>query len=103
MSGTRTGRRARDVGILEGRTLPSGRVGRGPDPAYYSNSVLGTEAQAGAPPGAVESLAPRPSNPDGLYAGTVVAGVWKTTDATDSFPTWTPLTDHLPSLDISGL
>ena len=40
--------------------------------------------------GAVEALAPGPSNPDVLYVGTVNGGVWKTTDATDFLPSSTP-------------
>jgi photosystem II stability/assembly factor-like uncharacterized protein len=88
---------------LEGRALLSSWVEQGPAPIGYSSMVEGMDAQYSPVAGAVEALAPDPSNPDVLYAGTVNGGVWKTTDATDPFPTWLPLTDRLPSLAISDL
>ena len=44
-----------------------------------------------------------PTDPDILYIGAVNGGVWRTNNATDSNPTWTPLTDDLTSLSIGAL
>src|SRR5262245_40855067 len=45
--------------------------------------------------GAVQVLAPHPTKQNILYAGTTNGGIWKTTDAYDRDPNWTPLTDQL--------
>ena len=95
-------RRAWTVEMLEGRALMSSWIEQGPGP-ILNGDVAGHGAQHGSVAGAVEALAPDPSNPDVLYAGTVNGGIWKTTNATAASPTWVPLTDHLPSLAISDL
>jgi len=46
---------------------------------------------------------PHPTDPDVAWIGAVNGGVWKTTNATSSSPSWTPLTDHMPSLAIGAL
>ena len=48
--------------------------------------------------GAVNALAPHPTDPSVLYLGAVSGGLWKTTNATAANPNWTPLTDTLTSL-----
>jgi hypothetical protein len=53
--------------------------------------------------GAVEALAPHPSNADILYIGSVNGGIWRTTNATAAAPTWTRLTDGFATLSISAL
>jgi photosystem II stability/assembly factor-like uncharacterized protein len=53
--------------------------------------------------GAIHTVAAHPANPNILYAGAVNGGIWRTTDATAVTPTWTPLTDSLPSLSIGAL
>ena len=53
--------------------------------------------------GAIHTVLAHPSDPDILYVGTVNGGVWKTTDATDSNPDWTPLTDDMGSLSIGAM
>ncbi|MCA9084628.1 MAG: hypothetical protein KDA81_11260, partial [Planctomycetaceae bacterium] len=45
--------------------------------------------------GAVEKLLAHPTDPNILYAGTANGGVWKTTNATSSNPTWVPTTDFV--------
>jgi photosystem II stability/assembly factor-like uncharacterized protein len=50
--------------------------------------------------GAVNALAPHPTNPDILYLGAVNGGVWRTTNATAASPVWTPLMDAHSSLSI---
>ncbi len=54
--------------------------------------------------GAVETVLVNPANPDILFIGAVNGGVWETTNATSpNGPTWTPLTDSMPSLSIGAL
>lgn len=53
--------------------------------------------------GAVHAVLPHPGNADILYLGSVNGGVWKTTNATDEKPIWTPLTDTASSLSIGAL
>lgn len=75
-------------------------IERGPAPTL--------SAQVGVPPdfevsGAIQSIAAHPSNADILYIGAVNGGVWKTTNATAARPSWTPLTDNLPSQSIGAI
>src|SRR5437868_4696795 len=53
--------------------------------------------------GAVRGIAVQPNNPNVIYAATVNGGIWKTTNGTAASPTWTPLTDALPSLVASDI
>ena len=84
---------------LEGRALLAVWINQGPAPTNFGQDegVVGTGTAASpANPvsGAVEAVAPLPNNADVLYAATVNGGVWKTTDARDVSPAWTPLTDN---------
>ena len=53
--------------------------------------------------GAIHTVAAHPTNADILYIGATNGGVWKTTNATNSSPNWTPLTDQQGSLSIGAL
>ena len=53
--------------------------------------------------GRVTALAVDPTNAAVVYAGTADGGVWKTTNATGSTPSWTPLTDSQVTLAIGAL
>ncbi|HQU41252.1 MAG TPA: sialidase family protein, partial [Pirellulales bacterium] len=57
--------------------------------------------------GAVQTVLAPPASanePNTLYLGAVNGGIWKTTNANaPGGPTWTPLTDSMPSLSISDL
>lgn len=54
--------------------------------------------------GAVHTVVAHPTNANILYIGAVNGGVWRTTNATSpSGPTWTPLTDELPSLSVGAM
>lgn len=75
-------------------------IERGPAPTQ--------SAQVAVPPnnevcGAIQSIAAHPSNADILYIGSVNGGIWRTTNATAAQPTWTPLTDNLPSQSIGAI
>ncbi len=92
---------AEEVGapVLEVST-PGVWVAQGPSPTI--------NAQVGIPPnndvnGAIQSLAPHPTDANILYIGSVNGGVWKTTNATATNPTWVQLTDDLPSLSIGDI
>jgi len=75
-------------------------VSRGPAPTQ--------SAQVRVPPdnevcGAIHAIAAHPSDADILFIGAVNGGIWRTNNATAARPTWTPLTDSLPSLSIGAL
>ena len=61
----------------------------------------GILAEPGA--GAIEAVAPHPGNADVLFVGSVNGGIWRTTNATNPDPDWTPLTDDHASLSIGAL
>jgi len=75
---------------------------QGPGPTLFdSNTVVPPNSPVS---GAINAIAPSPTNPDLLYVGTVNGGIWKTINATAESPAWTPLTDkHLPALSINSL
>ena len=53
--------------------------------------------------GAIEAVAPHPTNPNIVFVGGVNGGVWRTMNAQDVNPIWVPLTDGLPSLSIGAI
>ncbi|HEU0179039.1 MAG TPA: hypothetical protein VFV58_32645 [Blastocatellia bacterium] len=53
--------------------------------------------------GAIQTLAPHPTDSSILYVGAVNGGIWRTRNATAASPNWTPLTDNFPSLSTGGL
>lgn len=50
--------------------------------------------------GRVNVVAFHPFDPNVVFCGTPAGGLWKTTNLGGS---WTPLTDHLPSIGVSGI
>jgi hypothetical protein len=50
--------------------------------------------------GAIEAVAPHPTDPNIIYVGAINGGVWRTTNGGAN---WTPLTDQLPSLSIGDV
>lgn len=50
--------------------------------------------------GRVNTVAVDPSNSNTYYVGAPAGGIWKSTDAGVN---WTPLTDHLPQIGVSGI
>jgi Ca2+-binding RTX toxin-like protein len=88
---------------LEGRTLltilTSGIptwIEQGPAPIHLGG--LNPDAV-----GAIQAIAADPANADNLYIGSVNGGIWHSTNATASRPTWIPQTDQLPSLSIGSI
>ncbi|MBK6729280.1 MAG: hypothetical protein IPG63_19180 [Xanthomonadales bacterium] len=92
---------ARPEGIARsGDAVLTAWVERGPAPTR--------DAQVNVPPndevcGAIQALAPHPSNANVLYIGAVNGGVWRTNDALAASPSWVPLTDALPSQSIGAV
>ncbi|MBI3411511.1 MAG: hypothetical protein HY040_24550 [Planctomycetes bacterium] len=76
---------------------------RGPGPIIDGDADVQGSQLTNPVIGAVEALAPHPTNKNILYAGTVNGGVWKTFDAYAPDPFWVPLTDQFPSISISSL
>ena len=69
-------------------------------------SPTGTGTLPNPVSGGVETLLVDPADATGntLFAGTVNGGIWETINAlSPNGPTWTPLTDNLPSLSIGAL
>jgi hypothetical protein len=75
---------------------------QGPGP-ILQGQPYGMDPQGNPDVGSVAALAPDPANADILYAGTTSGGVWMTTNATASAPTWAPLTDSQQVLSIGAL
>lgn len=53
--------------------------------------------------GAIHTVLAHPTDVDTLYIGAVNGGIWKTTNATNTNPDWTPQTDFLSSLSIGAM
>ncbi len=53
--------------------------------------------------GAINAVAPHPTDPNTLFVGGANGGVWRTRNAAAASPSWTPLTDQLSSLSIGAL
>ncbi len=87
---------------LEDRCLLAAWSPVGPSP-ILDGQTAGLTAQNNPVSGAVEVVTPSPSDANILYIGTVNGGVWRTDNAQASSPTWTPLTDQMPSLSIGDL
>ncbi len=84
---------------------PTGQVGQawvplGPAPTRNGGATVPPNNEVS---GAIQSFAPHPTNADILFVGSVNGGVWRTANATAASPTWTALTDTLPSLSIGAI
>jgi hypothetical protein len=73
----------------------------GPRVITNSNEITGITDKEVV--GAVNSVAPHPSNADIMFIGAVNGGVWRTTNATDSSPSWDDVSGDLPSLSIGAV
>jgi hypothetical protein len=102
---------------LEDRSVPSVTLSGVPDwqaegPApIFGGQAEGINADLARAPnaftnpvaGAINAVAADPGDANRIFVGTVNGGVWRTLNATSGNPTWTPLTDQLPSLAISDI
>ncbi|MDG2193695.1 MAG: T9SS type A sorting domain-containing protein [Polaribacter sp.] len=61
----------------------------------YSSSTLKSSGQ-----GRVNAIAVDPNNSNTYYIGAPAGGIWKSTDAGIN---WTPLSDYLPQIGVSGI
>lgn len=82
------------------QTIPGNWVEVGPGPAYNGQVEGITNREV---TGAINAVAPHPTNASILYVGAVNGGVWRSTNATAASPSWTRLTDSLGSLSIGSL
>jgi len=94
-------------------------VEQGAQPITNESGI--TVAPSNPASGAVEDLAIDPNDPSHMFAATVNGGIWRTHDGNRPFngvddggifvatddpfeqPSWTPLTDQLPSLAVDGI
>jgi photosystem II stability/assembly factor-like uncharacterized protein len=70
--------------------------------AFANWSFVGPSNTTGASRGLgrADRIAFHPTDPDIIYIGTPAGGLWRSTNGGSG---WTPLTDHLPSLGVSGI
>jgi photosystem II stability/assembly factor-like uncharacterized protein len=78
-------------------------VAQGPAPMRNGQSVTQPTSNQNPVTGAVQALATHPSNANILYAATVNGGIWKTSNALATSPTWTPLTDFQATLAVGAI
>jgi photosystem II stability/assembly factor-like uncharacterized protein len=84
-------------------TLPSvggAWIAQGPGPINNGQTMnIANRPVAGA----LNAVVAHPTNANILWVASVNGGIWKTTNATSSSPTWTPETDTFSSLSIANL
>ena len=87
--------------IAQTAASPSAWQSQGPIGANHRflQNIVGGNAIGGA----THTVLAHPTDADTLYVGTVNGGVWKTTNATNPVPIWTPQTDALESPSISAM
>jgi photosystem II stability/assembly factor-like uncharacterized protein len=85
----------RELELLEGRTLPSAWLAKGPAP------ILGGNVPGNGPiVGRITAVAAHPTDPNTIYIAAAGGGVWKTEDGGQK---WTPLTDDQATLFMGAL
>ena len=89
------------VDLFNVSATPSPWLAQGPGP--IQDGQVENVAPNNSVVGAVHDVLTHPTNPDIMYLGTVNGGIWMTTNATDTNPTWIPVTDDMPSLSIGAL
>ncbi len=103
----RISKRSLRVEQLEDRSVPAiiqqgipNWLEAGPTPAINAQvSGIGNDPVTGS----AEVLSPHPTDPNVLFLAGTNGGVWRTTNALTDEPTWTPLTDQMPSLSIASM
>src|SRR5580765_3912717 len=78
-------------------SLPVGQAEGGPSPSVILSASkwtpIGPAPVNGPFAGRIDVAAPDPSKPNVMYLGANNGGIWKTTNWSDSSPTWTEITD----------
>ena len=88
---------------LEVRTLLSASwFNAGPSPIQDGQIAPNTQPDRQVN-GAIHTVLAHPTDADTLYIGSVNGGIWKTTNATATNPTWTVQTDDQTSLSIGAM
>ncbi|MGB7324761.1 MAG: Ig-like domain-containing protein, partial [Rubripirellula sp.] len=72
-------------------------------PFSASNGQVESLSPGGQIVGAIHTVLAHPTDADTLYIGATNGGVWRTDNASATFPDWTPLTDSLPSQSIGAM
>lgn len=90
---------------LESRLLLSADLVGVPDlvdqgPAISINGQVAGLAGPNPVVGAIEAIAPHPTDANTIFVGTVAGGIWRTTNGGAN---WTPLTDQWPSLSVGAI
>ncbi|HEY5957566.1 MAG TPA: hypothetical protein VIV60_13465 [Polyangiaceae bacterium] len=78
-------------------------IPQGPAPMINGQAFTFPLSNQNPVTGAGHAVVAHPTDPNIIYFGAVNGGVWRTNDAQALRPTWTPLTDQLPSLNIGAL
>jgi hypothetical protein len=76
-------------------------ISQGPAPIVNGQAPDGSSSIGVV--GKTNAIATDPFNPDLLFVGTDNGGIWRTQNATADPPTWTPLTDYMPSPGIGDV
>ncbi len=93
---------ARDVPAIFQAGLPNWEAA-GPSPQINSQVIVAPGPLINPSTGAVEEVSAHPTDPNILFVAGVNGGVWRTFNAQDPVPNYTPLTDQLPSLSIGSM
>ncbi len=91
-----------ELELLEHRLLLAVWSPAGPAP-ILDGQAAGLTSQQNPVSGAVQVVAPHPTDANILYVGAVNGGIWRTNNAQSSSPDWTPLTDGNSSMSIGDL
>lgn len=78
-------------------------LAQGPAPIINGQAFTLPTSNENPVTGAGHAVIAHPTDPNRIYFGAVNGGVWRTSDALSLRPTWTPLTDSLPSLNIGAI
>jgi hypothetical protein len=85
-------------GVPSAQPLQWMATGPGPNTQGQVENILDREVV-----GAINTVAPHPTDASIVYVGAVNGGIWKTTTAMAASPSWTPQTDSSKALSIGAL
>ena len=67
---------------------------------FQSSNTYSSASKKSSGQGRINVVAVDPSNPNTYYVGAPAGGIWRSTDAGVN---WSPLTDYLPQIGVSGI